>query len=111
MQSGSPHRAHEQRWHSRDPLAMKTPRTLGFWLVAAVAVVLGSSGVAGCGVLNTQRALFPFRAVGNEGQGIVLDDVEDIVNNPRLTEDEKRQALRDELGIRDEQLIDALLQL
>jgi len=90
---------------------MTTPRKLGFWAATAVVSVLGYGLTPGCGVLNTQRALFPFRAVGNEGQGILLDDVEDIVDNPRLSEEEKRQALRDDLGIRDEQLIDALLRL
>ncbi len=66
------------------------------------------AGLAGCG--SAAPTTFPNQLVGAEGQNIVLDDVETIVNDTDLSEDEKRQQLR-ELGMEDEQLIDALLTL
>lgn len=66
------------------------------------------AGLAGCG--SVAPTTFPNQLVGADGQPIVLDDIETIVNDTALTEDEKRVQLR-ELGIEDEQLIDALLTL
>ncbi len=74
-------------------------RTLG---LAMAAVVFG-----GCGVAQTD---FPQRLIGADGQLFTLDDLEAIANNARLTDEEKREAFRD-LGIEDEELIDALLGL
>lgn len=68
------------------------------------------AGVAGCGTLTARRVDFPTAETGEEGQVYVLDDLRDIATDPDLTEDEKREAFRD-LGIEDEDLIDALLTL
>jgi hypothetical protein len=43
-----------------------------------------------------------------EGRPIVLENISAIVDDPDLSDDEKREALR-ELGIEDEELIDAFL--
>ena len=66
------------------------------------------AGVAGCG--SGAQTIFPNQLLDADGQPIVLDDVETIVNDSDLTDDEKRQQLR-ELGIEDEEVIDALLTL
>ena len=55
-------------------------------------------------------AEFPNRMVGADGQALVLDDLGEIASDPDLSTEEKRQAFRD-LGIFDEELIDALLDL
>lgn len=64
--------------------------------------------LAGCGV--GLQPEYPNRITDAEGQTIVLDDIEAIVNHATLTEAEKRDRLRD-LGLEDEELIDALLGL
>lgn len=63
---------------------------------------------SGCGASITTA--FPNSLIGSDGQPLVLDDLEAIANDPDLSADEKRQAFRD-LGILDEELIDALLDL
>ena len=63
---------------------------------------------ASCGV--APQTDFPNRVVGADGQEFVLEDLEEIANNARLTDDQKRDAFRN-LGIADEELIDALLNL
>lgn len=65
---------------------------------------------AGCGSLP--QTDFPGALRSTDGQVILLDDVDSIVNdpNPNLDNDDRRQGLRD-LGIEDEKLIDALLNL
>jgi len=50
------------------------------------------------------------RLIGADGQLFSVEDLEAIANDSHLTVDEKRQAFRD-LGIEDEELIDALLRL
>ena len=82
--------------------------------VHAISLVLPALGTvllaaAGCSVLNTSRNVFPFAFEGADGQAVALEDIDEIVNDPDLSDDEKRQALRDDLGIEDEDLIDALL--
>lgn len=72
----------------------------------ARAVLL--AGLAGCG--SGAPTTFTNQLLDTEGQSIVLDDIETIVNDTDLTDDEKRTQLR-ELGIEDEELIDALLTL
>ncbi|MCK4660785.1 MAG: hypothetical protein KAV82_14795 [Phycisphaerae bacterium] len=62
----------------------------------------------GCEVLTYQRSDFPEALVGADGQDVVLSDVVEIVDNANLDEEAKREAIR-ELGIEDEDLIDALL--
>lgn len=65
--------------------------------------------IAGCGTLVVDTD-YPNRLVDAAGRTIFLDDVEAIVNNPELTDDQRREQLR-ALGLQDEELIDALLQL
>ena len=66
--------------------------------------------VVSCGVQPTPS--FPNALTDSSGRVILLDEVEAIVNdpNPNLDDDDRRQSLRD-LGIEDEKLIDALLDL
>ena len=90
---------HDVELHSK-ALLMRIPST--------VLVALLLTGLAGCG--SGAPTTFPNQLVGADGQPIVLDDVEAIVNDTDLTDDEKRNQLR-ELGIEDEELIDLLLTL
>lgn len=62
----------------------------------------------GCGVVVP--ADFANRLIGADGELIVAEDVDAIVADPNLTDEEKRDALRD-LGVEDEELINALLTL
>jgi hypothetical protein len=63
---------------------------------------------AGCGNLNLERENFPSAAIGDDGQAITLDDINQILDDPELDQDQKRDALR-ELGLEDPILIDILL--
>jgi len=63
---------------------------------------------SGCG--TSIETAFPNSVIGSDGQPLVLNDLEAIANDPDLSADEKRQAFRD-LGLLDEELIDALLNL
>jgi len=74
-------------------------------LVAAALLAL-----AGCGVLAARRTSFPASETTATGQTLTVEDIEAIVNDTLMTDDEKRQALRD-LGIEDDILIEALLTL
>jgi hypothetical protein len=64
--------------------------------------------VAGCGALGSTE--FANRLIGADGQEFVLEELEQIANDNSLSNDEKRERFR-ELGIEDEDLIDALLTL
>jgi len=75
-----------------------------------VNLVAGAALIGGCGVLSARNPDFKNAETGEDGQIYVLDDLEDIANDPDLTDDEKREAFRD-LGIEDEDLITALLTL
>jgi len=61
-----------------------------------------------CGCGNAVQIDFPNRLIGADGQLVVLEDIEEIAQDPDLTDDQRRQRLRD-LGIEDEELIEALL--
>ncbi|UCE59339.1 MAG: hypothetical protein JSU63_18085 [Phycisphaerales bacterium] len=76
--------------------------------VILIALALATS--AGCGINVTTD--YPDRLVltDDAGQLVTLDDLIEIANDSYLDEDEKREAFR-ELGIEDEELIDALLDL
>lgn len=76
------------------------------WFIATICLLVG----AGCGSLP--QTDFPSAMRTADGQVILLDDVDSVVNdpNPNLDDDDRRQLLRD-LGIEDEKLIDALLNL
>lgn len=75
-------------------------------VVAAGVAVLAAT--FGCGASSTGE--FPNRLIGSDGQRFVVEDLEQIANDPDLDEAGKREAFR-ELGIEDEELIDALLGL
>jgi hypothetical protein len=75
--------------------------TLGFLCIVAIVA-------NGCGA--SVSADFANRLVGAGGELVVSEDVDLIVDDPNLSAEEKRTALRD-LGIEDEELIDALLTL
>lgn len=75
--------------------------------LAALALMMAATLIGACGTPTTD---FPNRLIGTEGEEIVLDDIEAIVDDTELTDDEKREQLR-ALGIEDELLIDALLTL
>ncbi len=51
---------------------------------------------------------YPYLLKGADGQPIEMTQVTDITTNTELSDDEKREALR-ELGIEDELLIDLLI--
>ena len=63
---------------------------------------------AGCEVLTFERTDFPEAFVGADGQVILWDMVLETLTDGTLSEDDKRNTLRD-LGIEDEDLIDALI--
>ncbi len=69
-------------------------------------LVLAAIILAGCGAPATTE--YPDALIGPDGQPILLDDVDAIVDDDDLSDVEKREQLR-ELGIEDEKLIDALL--
>ena len=73
------------------------------------ACLIGMSLALGsCGASIT--ADFANQIVGADGQPLVLDDLAQIANDSSLSIEEKRQAFR-EMGIENEKLIDALLDL
>ena len=78
-------------------------KIVGFFIVGVIF-----AGITGCG--SGAPTTFPNQLVDAEGVPILLDDIEATVNDSNLNEDEKRAQLR-ELGIEDEELIDALLTL
>lgn len=73
----------------------------------ALPIALGAVFLGACqsGVTD-----FANRLVGTDGQRFTVEDLEAIADDPGLTDEEKRQAFRD-LGIADEELIEALLTL
>ncbi|UCG17790.1 MAG: hypothetical protein JSV19_07115 [Phycisphaerales bacterium] len=74
-----------------------------------ILVGVGCAVTSGCGVLNLQRTSFPFAATGDDGSGLFFEDIQEILLDASLTPEQKRDALRDDLGIEDEDLLDALL--
>lgn len=67
-------------------------------------------GAAGCDAVSFRKPDLTTAETGENGQVYVLDDLRDIATDPNLTDIQKRDAFR-ALGIKDEDLIDALLQL
>ena len=63
---------------------------------------------AGCGLLVMRNPDFDNAETGENGQVYVLDDLEAIAADPDLTDDEKRERFN-QLGIEDNDLINALL--
>ncbi|UCF33245.1 MAG: hypothetical protein JSV78_13020 [Phycisphaerales bacterium] len=76
--------------------------------IAAILCIAGT--LLGCGSSIMNPLSLPNRLYGKDGQVFYLDDLEDIANDPTLTEEQKKQAFRD-LGIQDERLVEALLDL
>ncbi|GMU37375.1 MAG: hypothetical protein KJ057_05430 [Phycisphaerae bacterium] len=70
----------------------------------AVAMLLS----AGCGFEPGGARSQRHRERGEDGQTLVLDDLKAIASDASLTMEEKRRLLR-EAGLRDEDLIDALI--
>lgn len=68
------------------------------------------AALAGCGVLAARQTEFANQVENPDGRKLFVEDIEDIVHNELLTAEEKDQALRD-LGIEDEDLLAALLNL
>lgn len=87
---------------------MRSTSTPILTTVALVCALAACATPAGCGAASPSD--FPNRLVDRDGGTILLDDLEDIANDEDLSEDEKRQAFRD-IGIEDEELIEALLGL
>ncbi len=73
-------------------------------------IIAASPFLAGCEVLTYRMPDFPNAETGEDGQIYVLDDLRDIANDPDLTLEEKQEAFR-ELGIEDQDMINALLTL
>lgn len=69
-----------------------------------------SMGMGFVGCVSNNNTDFPNRLVGADGQLFTVEELEEIASDPDLSEDEKREEFR-ELGIEDEELIDALLDL
>ena len=84
--------------HGTPYMLMKIARVISIVLVALLA--------QGCGTGMVSQ--FPNRLIGADGQLIVREDVEAITSDSDLTDDERREALRN-LGLEDETLIDALI--
>ncbi|MCB9849787.1 MAG: hypothetical protein H6817_03700 [Phycisphaerales bacterium] len=82
------------------------------WNRLATLCLLGGLALlpTGCGVFTARNPDFDNAETGENGQIYVLDDLEAIAADDTLSEDEKRAAYHD-LGIEDEDLIDALLTL
>ncbi len=72
------------------------------WLACSVLAL------AGCGGLVPSD--YPHRVVDADGETIFLEDIQAIVDDGSLSDDEKRAQLR-ELGLEDEEIIVALLEL
>jgi hypothetical protein len=66
--------------------------------------------LVGCGVLTLRPPDFPNAVTGENGQIYVLEDLRAIARDLDLTEQQKRDKYH-EMGIEDEDLINALLSL
>ena len=82
------------------------------WIGSLAGLIAGAALVSqtGCGVLAARQTEFANQAETTTGRKLFVEDIEEIVNDPDLSAEEKEQALRD-LGIEDEDLIGALLTL
>lgn len=76
-------------------------------VMAAVAMIFS---VTGCGVLAASKTDFANQAETPSGRQLFVEDIEEVVFSDLLDADQKREALRN-LGIEDEDLIEALLTL
>lgn len=78
-----------------------------YWVVSAVCVA-ALLVTGGCDAVNTM--VFPNQVIGADGLPLTLEDIEAVVQDSTLSDDQMRAGLRD-LGIEDEDLIEALLLL
>jgi hypothetical protein len=78
--------------------------------VRLTAILWIAGTLLGCGSSIMNPLTVPNRLYGKDGQVLYLDDLEDIANDAGLSDEEKKQAFR-ELGIEDERLVEALLDL
>ena len=85
-------------------MTLKTFAKQSLSVTLLVTLMLGT----GCGLLSFRNPAFDNAETGENGETYVLDDLEAIAADPDLTEEEKRDAFAD-LGIEDQDLIDALL--
>ena len=76
--------------------------------ISLILITVAAIALTGCG--NAVTSGFPNRLVGADGQRLVLDDLRQIANDSSMSADEKIDAFH-ELGIEDEKLIGALLEL
>lgn len=76
------------------------------WIAAPLLAALLVA--AGCGVLAAERTRYPTAVRSADGGLYFVEDVDAILNEATMTPDDRAQALRD-LGIEDEDLIEALL--
>jgi hypothetical protein len=79
----------------------------GYLRLGIAALVLAA--VSGCALVTLEREKFPAAAIGAEGERLFYDDIQAIQNDASLSAEAQREALRD-LGIEDEDLLDALTQ-
>lgn len=89
----------------RHTATIRSAKSLAMLLAAMLFV-----SITGYGCGSNPSNGFPNGIVDANGQAIVLDDIEAIVDNPNLPDDEKRKQLRD-LGLEDEVVIEAFLSL
>lgn len=68
----------------------------------------GMLACAGCGAFTARPTELANPETGENGEPLLLDDIEAIATDMDLTDQEKREALQD-LGIEDEDLLDAFL--
>jgi hypothetical protein len=73
------------------------------WFAAAAILSIGTC-LYGC------SPPYPNVLYDAEGQPVQLEEVDQIISDTELSEDEKRDALRN-LGVTDESLIEALIRL
>lgn len=90
--------------HHRSPNIFQPGRMVCF----LTSYFLLLTSLSGCGVLTQQRSIFPEQPVAADGTHPTRDDIDAIVQDPDMTDEERRQALRD-IGIEDEHLIDIFL--
>ncbi len=76
--------------------------------ITIAALLMTMTLGTGCGLLSFRNPAFDNAETGDDGQTFTLDDLEAIADNPDLTDEEKRDAFAD-LGVEDQDLIDALL--
>ena len=78
-------------------------------LLFCIAITVTAIAVGACG--TDVASNYPTRLIGADGQVFVLDELVDIAHDPNLADDSARREAFRALGIQDEALIEALLDL